>query len=406
MKDFETIRKACETSSSISKTVIDEFLIYYAAVKYNLDRSMTEAFSAYRHITVEFEKEWVNRLKAQYLAHQIFKAGGLIRKMLPHAELKRFSPTEMNFLEKHARQPWRFCFSIIVDNPEKDFFTMKDILTGERFLLLSPGTSDILRKQSTALWFNLISFNGACWQSFGPIGAYKSFEPDDIFFFATELDRRIEAVEDIVRNIDKNPLPYMMLLSGANIPVTVHKQDPMVMTYSEYPVDKFDTIALKKSFTSEFSQGVYRLSLKRWGGYPHFAQIYFDENKNIVLLTASTDRGFLALVNAINQFGYQFSEEPDIRVNLSMLITSEKILKKKIRLNAYDKLFQIVSSPEEKETLDNLDYFMSLIVPDINAGRIPDIEKNAAKAGIDIETARNFYKAVSDKFRQMDRKKG
>jgi hypothetical protein len=406
MKDFETIRKACDTSSSISKTVIDEFLIYYAAVQYKLDRTVTEAFSAYRHVTNEFEKEWVNRLKAQYLAHQIFKSGGLIRKMLPHAELKKFSPTEMNFLEQHARQPWRFCFSIILENPAKDFFNMEDILTGEQFLLCSPGTSDINRSQATTVWFNLISFNGACWQSFGPIGAYKSFEPDDIFFFATELDRRIETEEDIARNIEKNPLPYMMLLSGANFPITVHKQDQMVMAYSEYPVDKFDTLALKKSFTSEFSHGVYRLSLKRWSGHPHFAQIYFDENKNIVLLASSTDRGFLALVNAINQFGYQFSEEPDIRINMSMLITSEKILKKKIRLNAYDKLFQIESSPEDTEMMANINAFMSLILPDINAGRVPDIEKNAAKAGIDIETARNFYKAVSDKFGQMDRKKG
>ena len=48
----------------------------------------------------------------------------------------------------------------------------------------------------------------------------------------------------------------------------------------------------------------------------------------------------------------------------------------------------------------NINAFMSLILPDINAGRVPDIEKNAAKAGIDIETARNFYKAVSDKFGQ------
>ena len=406
MNDFETIRKACDTSSSISKTVIDEFLIYYAAVQYKLDRTMTEAFSAYRHVTNEFEKEWVNRLKAQYLAHQIFKSGGLIRKMLPHAELKKLSPTKMHFLEQHARQPWRFCFSIILENPAKDFFKMEDILTGEQFLLCSPGTSDINKSQATALWFNLISFNGACWQSFGPIGAYKSFEPDDIFFFATELDRRIETEEDIARNIEKNPLPYMMLLSGANIPITVHKQDQMIMAYSEYPVDKFDTLALKKSFTSEFSHGVYRLSLKRWSGHPHFAQIYFDENKNIVLLAASTDRGYQALVNSINPFGYPFSEDPDIRVNMSMLITSEKILKKKIRLNDYDNLFQIESSPEDIEMMANINAFMSLILPDINAGRVPDIEKNAAKAGIDIETARNFYKAVSNKFGQMDRKKG
>lgn len=161
----------------------------------------------------------------------------------------------------------------------------------------------------------------------------------------------------------------MMLLSGANFPITVHKQDQMVQACAEYSVDKVDTVALKKSFTSEFSNGVYRLTLKKWGEHPHFAQIYYDENKKIVLLSASTDRGFLALVSAINQFGYQFSEEPDIRVNMSMLITSEKILKKKIRLNEYDNLFHIESSPKDKEMLDNLNVFMSLILPDINAGK-------------------------------------
>ncbi|MDD4644556.1 MAG: hypothetical protein PHY99_01045 [Bacteroidales bacterium] len=406
MNTFETILKACDTSSSLSKTVIDEFLIYYAAVQYKLDRAMTEAFSAYRHVTNEFEKEWVNRLKTQYLAHQIFKSGGLIRKMLPHAELKKLSPTEMDFLEQNARQPWRFCFSMIIENPAPDFFEMEDILTGEQFLLYSRGTSDILRNQPTALWFNLIAFNGACWQTFGPIEAYKSFEPDDIFFFATELDRRIETEEDIARNIEKNPLPYMMLLSGANIPITVHKQDQMVMTYSEYPVEKFDTLALKKSFTSEFSHGVYRLSLKRWSGHPHFAQIYYDEAKKIVLLTASTDRGFLTLVNAINSFGFEFSEEPDVRVNMSMLITSEKILRKKIRLNEYDNLFQVESSPKDKKMMDNLNTFMSLILPDINAGVTTNIEKYAAIAGLDVESARDLVKNLLKKFDKLDRRKG
>jgi hypothetical protein len=406
MKDFETIRKACDTSSSISKTVIDEFLLYYAASLYKLDHIMTEAFSAYKHITKEFEKEVVNTFKAQYLAHKIFKPGGLIRKIITHTELKKLSQIEMDFLEQHARQPRRFCFSIILENPAKDFFKMEDILTGEQFLLFSPGTSDINKSQTTSIWFNQIGFNGVCWQTFGPIAAYKSFEPDDIFFFATELDRRIETEEDIVQSIEKNPVPYMMLLSGANYPLTVHKKDQLVQAYAEYPVDKFDTLALKKSFTSEFSHGVYRLSLKRWGGHPHFAQIYYNENKKTVLMSAATDRGFLALVNAINAFGYTFSEEPEVRVNMSMLITSKKILKKEIRLNEYDNLFQVDTPPERKEMLDNLNYFMSLILPDINAGRTPDIEKNAAKAGVDIETARNFYKAVSDKFGQMDRKKG
>lgn len=398
MKDYEAIRKTCEANSSIAKTVIDEFILYYAATQYRLDRTMTEAFSAYRHLTTEFENELINRLKAQYIAHNIFKSGGLIRKIITHTELKKLSRYEMDFLEYQSSQPWRFCFSIIIDNPATDFFIMEDILTGEQFSLFSPGTTDTIKSQKTSLWFNLISFNGACWQTFGPITAYKSFDTDDLFFFATELNRRIETEEDIIRNIEKNPLPYMMLVSGANFPITMHKQDPLIQVYSEYQVDQVDSLVLKKSFTSEYSHGVYRFTLKRWGTHPHFAQFYFDEKKKIVLLSAFTDRGYLALVNAMNKLGFSLSEEPDIRVNTSMLITSRKILKKEIKLNDYDHLFHIDTPPKEQEVLDNLNAFMRMILPDINAGRKPDIEKLAADAGIDIETARNLVKTLFDKY--------
>lgn len=398
MKDYEAIRKTCEANSSIAKTVIDEFILYYAATQYRLDRTMTEAFSAYRHLTTEFENELINRLKAQYIAHNIFKSGGLIRKIITHTELKKLSRYEMDFLEYQSSQPWRFCFSIIIDNPATDFFIMEDILTGEQFSLFSPGTTDTIKSQKTSLWFNLISFNGACWQTFGPITAYKSFDTDDLFFFATELNRRIETEEDIIRNIEKNPLPYMMLVSGANFPITMHKQDPLIQVYSEYQVDQVDSLVLKKSFTSEYSHGVYRFTLKRWGIHPHFAQFYFDEKKKIVLLSAFTDRGYLALVNAMNKLGFSLSEEPDIRVNTSMLITSRKILKKEIKLNDYDHLFHIDTPPKDQKVLDNLNAFMRMILPDINAGRKPDIEKLAADAGIDIETARNLVKTLFDKY--------
>ncbi len=398
MIEFETLRTTCEKISSISKNVIDEFLLYYAATVYKLDHPMTVSFSTYNHVTKEFEKEWINRLKAQYLAHKIFQSGGLIRKIITHTEIRKFSKPEMDFLEGQATQPWRFCFSIIIENPTKDFYIMEDILTGEKFTLYSPGTSETIKTQSTSLFFNLITYNGACWQTYGPIVAYKSFELDDIFFFATELDPTIESEEDIIQDLEKNPLPYMMLLSGANYPFTAHKKDQIVQVYAEYPVDKFDTPVLNKSFTSEFSHGVYRLSLKGWDEHPHFAIIYYDENKETVLISANTDRGFQALVQAINKYAYKFSIEPDIRVNMSMLITAKKILKKEILLNEYDQLFNVDTKPEDKAIVDNLNVFMSLILPEINAGQTPDIEKHAAKAGIDAETARDIVNNLINKF--------
>jgi hypothetical protein len=52
-------------------------------------------------------------------------------------------------------------------------------------------------------------FNGACWQTFGPVVPFRSFQPDDIFFFATELNLFIETEEDLMADVEENPFPYL-----------------------------------------------------------------------------------------------------------------------------------------------------------------------------------------------------
>ena len=196
----------------------------------------------------------------------------------------------------------------------------------------------------------------------------------------------------------------MMLLSGANYPLTFHKKDQLVHVMSEFDLDRINTKELKKSFKTEYSSGVYRFTLKDWGEHPHFANAYYDEQKKIILLTAMTGRGFQELVSAINKYGYDFPDEPFLRVNTSMLVTAKDILKKKeLTLNEYEQLFQIESPPEDKEAIDKLNVFMSLILPDINAGREPDIELLAGKAGVDIKTARDLVSQIMGKFGDMDR---
>src|SRR4030042_6860315 len=98
-----------------------------------------------------------------------------------------------------------------------------------------------------------------------------------------------------------------------------------------------------------------------------------------------TDRGFNALVTAINGYGYSFPDDPFIRVNTSMLVTVKKILKKEIVLNEYDALFHKEPSEKAQREIDKLNAFMALVLPDINAGRKPDIDELAKKAGLDIE---------------------
>ena len=204
MKNYDAIRSICDENNKISRKVIDEFLIYYAANRDNLERKMQKRFDSYKHITSELENALVNMLKAQYLAHSIFKKVGSLNRLIKHAELQRLTNEEMNFLKKHAEYPWRFSFSMIGGNPSKDFYIMEDIFSYEKYLLFSPGVSVTLSERPGLLWFNLIGYNGACWQSYGPIGAYNSFDPDDIFFFATELRPDNDDEESILADIENS----------------------------------------------------------------------------------------------------------------------------------------------------------------------------------------------------------
>jgi hypothetical protein len=408
MKDFEKIRKICEESSKISETLIDEFLLYYAAGQNKLEQDMNQKFASYKHMNSKLGQRTINMMKSQYIIHKVFKKEGLINKLLNHSALKALAQRERSYLEFQAANPWRFSYSVVKKNPAENFFIMKDVFSDEEYLLHSPGVKNYLESQSVILFFNLISFNGSCWQSFGPIGAFNSFEPDDIFFFATELDPDIADEQMILENLESNPLPYMMLISGANTPRIFNKKDQIVQVLAEYEVDSINTKKLTKTFTTEYNEGVYRLSLKTWGSNPHFSQAYFDENRKILVLSAMTDRGFVALVDELNEYGYNFSDDPFLRVNLSMVSTASDILKKKIRLSEYEDLFTKTTTPASKKNLEDHNLFIGLVLPEINAGIDPDINAAAKEAGIDLATAKILVKAMKgsiDKLKKDNRKK-
>jgi hypothetical protein len=205
---------------------------------------------------------------------------------------------------------------------------MQDVFCGEHYTLFSPGITELIHKEHPILWFNLVGFNGMCWQS---------FKPDDIFLFATEIRSDIEDEAAILEDVENNPIPYMMMLSGANFPLTYHKNDQMVQVMSEFDLDSINTKELRKSFKAEYNNGIYRFTLNNWGEYPHYVNAYYYERKRIIILSAMTDRGFRALAAGMNSYGYDFPDESFIRVNTSMLVTAKDIFKKKeIILNEYD----------------------------------------------------------------------
>ncbi|MEA3460275.1 MAG: hypothetical protein U9R49_00260 [Bacteroidota bacterium] len=405
MKTYDELRDICERTSRISERVIDNFLLAYAAGHQGLGKQMERQFDRFRHVGKKLGKEVMNMLRSQYLAHRVFKQEGLLGKFLKHPALDRFTGAERDFLLQQHKLPWRFLFSTIVDSPAEDFYTMEDVFTGKMYLLFSPGVSRIRIAASPVLWFNLIGFNGFCWQSFGPVAYYKSFVADDIFFFATELNPHMEEADELNADVERNPLPYMMLVSGADYPLTFHKEDELLFLLAEHDLEALDTATLKTGFKTEYEKGVYRISHKQWAEHPHFAQAWFDEQKKLLLFSAMTLRGFERLVKDFNAFGHNFPAEPYLRVHMSMLTTASEILNKDVVLNEYLDLFQLDSDPDKDKVLEDINAFIALVLPDINAGLVPDIEEAARKTGVDPDTARSVVESVMGSLDKIPGKK-
>lgn len=398
MKNYETIRETCLDDQRLTSEVIDNFLIYYAAQQSNLHREANKRLAAFRHVAKELPDEWVNMFKTQYIGHRIFRKGGLIRTYINHSGLNHLTDKEIDFLQFQKEHPWRYSFAWIMERPAPDFFQMQDAFTHESYLLFSPSMSNVLSGRNVRLWFNLITFNGACHQAYGPISAYTGFEPNDIQFFATEVNRGewFEDGRELIQHVEQNPVPYMMLISGSNLPLTFHKDHQLVQATAEFRDDRFDPGDFKTHFRAEYSHGVYRFLLNGWDQYPHYCTVYFEEDEELLTLYSMTDFGFQNLVEAMNQSGYDLPYRPEQRVNMAMLNTAGNILKKEMHLNRYTDLFKKEIPEDEQAELDKINAFLNQLIPYINEGINPDLETLADEAGIDIEIAEELYRQAKE----------
>ncbi len=401
--NFELLKNRCETNSQISNRVIDNFLIYYAANSVGIDKEFDRRVRPYKHIIKEFDPEWTDMLKMQYIGHRIFKESGYIHRLLQGEQVKNLTPDDLYFLQQQSKKPWRFSFSTIVKSPAADFYEMEDYLTGETYLLYSESIGKILEVQSPIMWFNLIGFNGECWQSYGPIAHYQSFGPDDIFFFATELQPAIETLEDLADNIELNPVPYMMLLYGSQVPVMQQggKMAMFIKSYIEVP--DLDLKKLEDEFVLQKKRRILKLKAPEVDSYPDFARAYYNAADQEIVLSASTIEGYDYLAAKIERCGIPLPEYYYIYVQPSMFHTTGIILKKKLVFDEYEELFFEEDYLEEEEgDFEDMNKLLDLLIPAINADEKPDYKKLADQTGLDEDIIKEMVAMINDmRFKDM-----
>lgn len=401
MSEYTNWKDHCNYVNRISSSLIDEFLMYYAVQKDRIDREFETRISRFKETERQMPSKWKGLIKSQYIVHQIFKERGLIHKYLNHAAVKARSAEELEYLQSTLNYPWRFSFSEITGNPAPDFYEMEDVFTGEVFNLYSPSVTRTLAENPVLLWFNLIAYNGYCYQTFGPVTAFRGFTADDIFFYATELEPAIESAEDLMKHINENPVRYMILAVGSNYPLVFQQETEMVQVVSEIESVEPDMQMLRKDFKVEYAESIFKLTHKVWSESPYFAEVYFAEETAELLVYALSDQGYRELAAILNGYGLNVPAEPDVRLHVSMSHVIEKVLKKKLDLNPYSYLFESQKSPESEAQMQNLNQLMALALPYINSGQQPDVAALAKEAGVDPEVAKELLEQAIGRINEL-----
>lgn len=400
MSDFKRMQYYCEKSSAVSQRLVDDFLLHLCATEEGFEKKFAGMLAAYLNVIQKMPENWPLWLTSQYIVFQLFRKEGLAPKYLNHFQVRRRSAKELDYLKFQIEHPWRFVFCRVEQNPKDCFFEMKDIFTGENFLLYSQGIAETEKqKGSMSLYFLLICFNGECWQTYGTLDYFKGIQPFDILCFAKQLKPDLVCMNEIPKLIEADPLPFMMLWVGAELPLTFHKNDMVVIINSDYKLEECDLKKLNKDFIMKQKPPVYMLSLKHWHGVPHYCKCFYHTEKKIFSLIAMTDRGYAKLVEVLTQSGYRFPAEPEIRMTPAMLTVVKQVLGREIELNPYERLFTEEPSPGDKEELGKINNFLKKLMDAENSGADYDLRELAFLSGIEFETAKGIVEQISKKFK-------
>jgi hypothetical protein len=408
MIDFKKIKTVCDGESRISDSFVDQFLLYFIAKNEGLERKIFAKFNDFRNIISVMPAKWTQMLVSQLVIHRTFKKDGVAAKYVNHPQMRGRSPEEREYFKFQVDNPWRFCYCTIQEYLLHDIYRMKDAVSGESFLLYSPGISRMNTDTglATQLWFLLIGFNGECWQAYGPLAYLKGIQPFDLFFFGRQIMPDILSLHDVQDVIEADPVPFAMLFSGAELPVTFHKKDMIVFHKSEFHIDDIDFTKYEREFLINKKHPITMLSLKRWHTFPHYAKCFFHAKKHLFVVTALTTRGYDSIISALNNEGNEFPLTPDIRATPAMLHCVKNVLHTEIEMNPYEKHFMKPTHPEHQKILDTINLFLKHLHDRLNNHKDYTIAELAALAGIDEENAERIAESVLKKMADDSWKKG
>lgn len=391
----------CSKTSALTRSVIDNTLRPLFILEKGLDRSLRSTLKdRYEHLYKHLPVNWAQIVIEIVAMSRLFGDQGEVKAYLKHPQVMRLTSRERDFLDIQIKHPWEIVLMRVLESLGHDIFTMEDLLSGESFLLYSPGVGKYEAEGRMSMYLTLRSFNGQCYQTYGPISYFKGLQPLDVLFFAHYLDPTTKNFTDLYAHMQRDPIPFMALLLGAEYPLTMHKSDVLMFCASEIEVADLDLSTFSQAFSIQEQAGVYELGLKRWQKHPHFAIIHYAPEDKKLVASALTKRGYDKLVETLAQLGCELPERPELYATSAGKVLTEEILDVEIEMSPYAGLFNSEVAPETQEELVKINRFLDLLIMAHNAGDDYDTKELAEETGIADETATS----VAAHFLKLDAK--
>lgn len=406
--DYHSMLAGCENNSEITAAFVDRFLVPYAVGRENLDREFLGAAYRYRDLVGKMPEGWAGYSMMQYACLKLFRRGGLAANYLTHSALKTRSAEEIAFLKFQIDHPWRLSFYRVKRLPEASFFKLTDVFTGEVFTVYSKGIDSIIKTSGPlSMLFVLIGYNGQCWQTYGTIAYFRGLQPMDIFYFAALLNGRIRRLDEVPEFIEDNPVHFMVLYYGAELPTVVSRGHPVLHCKSELKNIDLDPEKLSGAALVRKVRHIYKITLPDTEDFPHYGVCHYHSKKRHLVLTAMTEWAYAKMAELLSEHGITVPGRPRIILTPVMIALLTKDLKMNIDYaSPYQKTFAAPGpSDEEKEYLNRLNAVMRDIMDALNAKRPVNAADLARGHGVEIETVEQLIESAESAFRKIPGRK-
>jgi len=306
-----------------SKKVSDELsllmdkLIPWADMKEKLFKAFKKDLYPYQNQVKKLPQGWEEACSGEYVAGKVLGNPSRLKKFL-HNTRAYLSDSEKNLVLYFMKNPWFYSVFTVEEPVRNNLLRVFDHVEKRSLLLYSRGVFELYREGKR--FFLCLLFNWEeTYQTYGPINYFNGFDLRDLECFAALVGPYFRNIRNLSKAIARDPVPFYMLYSFAELPVSMYRNEKMVFCSHQIKAPDFDPELYTKSFDIKVKKEVYKLTLKDSDEPEYFYTVYFDSKKGLLSINSMGMERYRELCSLFES-KYNFPKEPSWCASMQMVL--------------------------------------------------------------------------------------